>query len=80
MNTQPKNISPEGAAAARLFELDEVVTRRQLSDVVEGIAQAVLTLVDANLEHWTDGEGLHYAPFFEDLKAELPDKILEQLT
>lgn len=75
MNTEPKNMSPEGAMRPRLFELSGSVPVSHLEMIAEDLKEELLEYLEGRLDHWTDDEGLHRLPFEKDY-AEGLDELL----
>jgi len=53
----------------RLSDLEQTVTLGEVWDKLD--TGALIQLVRAGIEHWTDDEGLHVTPFEEDLRDDL---------
>lgn len=63
----------------RLFDLDRQVTVKQVEGELENAARSVEQRILALIEHWTDDEGLHHAPFQASLLREI-EEALESIT
>lgn len=53
-------------------DLDKTLTVAQVLALVDDVAAAVRDNVEANIEHWSDDDGLHWTPFQNDLDQEVP--------
>jgi len=53
----------------RLSDLEQTVTLGEVWDKLD--TEALIQIVRAGIEHWTDDEGLHVTRFEEDLRDDL---------
>lgn len=74
-----KYMSPEGLTAPRNFEMDQTVTVGSLESIAEGLSQRIEQYILAQVEHWSDDEGLHRYPFERELEKELGDVVRKAL-
>lgn len=61
-----------GAPKLTLGDLKATLTVEQALELVADVVAATRNNIEANIEHWSDDEGLHWMPFQDDLDKELP--------
>lgn len=60
-------------------DLDKTIKVKEVLNITDEISGKVLTTVDELIEHWTDDEGLHHIPFFQDLEKLLDQRIQDAI-
>lgn len=68
----------------KLGDMNKLVTIGDVLDVLDELLTAedafeISDKIEANLEHWTDDEGLHHAPFTQDLTIDISRLIEDKL-
>lgn len=54
----------------RNVDLDRTVTVRQVLEICSALKDDLASTLHANLEHWTDDDGLHQGSFARDAERE----------
>lgn len=75
MTNQPLPIEvPKTAGAPKitLGDLKATLTVEQALELIDQVVSAARDNIEANIEHWSDDDGLHWTPFQNDLDEELP--------
>lgn len=67
------------ASKITIGDLDETVTIREVLAMLEEMKDEQASDVMAAVEHWTDGEGLHYVPFEKALDSDFEERIQENV-
>lgn len=60
-------------------DLKKTITVEQALEMVQDLADRAVWVVENNLEHWTDDEGLHQIPFMRDVKSELEEGLRDRI-
>lgn len=68
---------PKYATSPRLTlgDLETTITVGEALEIANLVAERVRDNIEANIEHWTDDEGLHMIPFTKDLNEEVPQTV-----
>ena len=75
MTDQPLPIEvPKTAGAPKitLGDLKATLTVEQALELIDQVVSATRDNIEANIEHWSDGDWMHWTPFRRDLDKELP--------
>ena len=66
----PKNV---GESKITVGDLEKTLTVEQALELVDHVVSEVRSSIEATIEHWSDGKGLHWTPFQKDLDTKLPE-------
>lgn len=66
----PKDV---GQSKITIGDLEKTLTVEQALELVDHVVSEVRSSIEATIENWSDGKGLHWTPFQKDLDKKLPE-------